>query len=168
MPEQPARAEAARLLTQAIRETRSISHELMPAIITDFGVEAALHDICRNFNSSALHWQCVVQLDEEYPIPQPLQVALYRLAQELAQNVIKHAQATHAWLEVDVLPGWVTLRVEDNGRGFEGGTATKGIGLKTMHDRVALLGGSVHITAPVGQGSQIQVRLPLRTAPLPG
>jgi signal transduction histidine kinase len=69
MPEQPARTEAARLLTQAIRETRSISHELTPAIITDFGLEAALHDICHTFNSSALHWQCVVKLDEECPIP---------------------------------------------------------------------------------------------------
>jgi signal transduction histidine kinase len=46
--------------------------------------------------------------------------------------------------------------------------ASSGLAVKTMHDRVALLGGSVHITAPVGQGSQIQVRLPLRTAPLPG
>jgi PAS domain S-box-containing protein len=161
MPAQPARAEAARLLAQAMHEARSISHELTPAIITDFGLAAALHDICRNFDSPALRWQCVVQLDDAYPLPQPLQVAVYRLAQELAQNVVKHARATHAWLEVDVLPGWVTLRVEDNGRGFGGSPAPTGIGLKTLRHRVALLDGSVHITAPAGQGSQIQIRLPL-------
>ena len=161
MPEQPARAEAARLLAEAMRQARSISHELTPNIITDFGLEAALHDICRNFNSPALRVECVVQLDERYPMPQPLQVALYRLAQELVQNILKHAQATHAWLEVDVTPGWVALHVEDNGRGFEGGTATTGIGLKTLRNRVALLGGTVRLQAAVGQGSQIQVRLPL-------
>jgi PAS domain S-box-containing protein len=163
-PEQPAQAEAARLLTEAMREARSISHELTPTIITDFGLDWALHDICRGFNSPGLHWQCVVQLDAEYLIPQPLQVAVYRLAQELAQNVLKHAQATQAWLEVDVLPSWVTLRVEDNGRGFEHSSATTGIGLKTLRERVALLDGSVDITATPGEGSEIQIRLPLPTA----
>ena len=163
-PEQPAQAEATRLLNAAMREARAISHELTPTIITDFGLEWALHDICRGFNSPGLHWQCVVQLDAEYPIPQLLQVALYRLAQELAQNVLKHAQATQAWLEVDVLPSWVTLRVEDNGRGFDHSTATTGIGLKTLRERVALLDGSVDIKTTPGQGSEIQIRLPLPVA----
>lgn len=160
-PEQPARAEAAQLLSEAIRQARTISHELTPGIITEFGLQAALDDICQNLSSPTLRWQCVVNLDEAHPIPQLLQVALYRLAQELAQNVAKHAQATHATLEMDVLPGWAVLQVEDDGKGFEVGPDSPGIGLKTLRDRVALLGGLVYIDASPGRGSQIQVRLPL-------
>ena len=162
-PAQPARTEASNLLAEAIRQARTISHELTPGIIAEFGLQAALGDICQNLSSPALRWQCVVHLDEAYPVPQLLQVAIYRLAQELAQNVVKHAQASHATLEVDVLPGWAVLRVEDDGLGFEVGTATLGIGLKTLRDRVALLGGLVYIDADLGLGSQVQVRLPLPT-----
>ncbi|TVT39409.1 PAS domain S-box protein [Hymenobacter setariae] len=160
-PTQPARAEASNLLAEAIRQARTISHELTPGIIAEFGLHAALSDICQNLSSPALRWQCVVHLDEAHPVPQLLQVAIYRLAQELAQNVAKHAQANHATLEVDVLPGWAVLRVEDDGLGFEVGTATPGIGLKTLRDRVALLDGLVYIDTDLGRGSQVQVRLPL-------
>jgi PAS domain S-box-containing protein len=160
-PEQPARAEAGHLLAEAIRQARTISHELTPGIIAEFGLETALSDICQSLDSPNLRWQCVVNLDEAFPIPQLLQVALYRLAQELAQNVAKHAHASHATLEVDVLPGWTVLRVEDDGQGFDVGLATSGIGLKTLRDRVALLGGLLYIDATLGHGSQVQVRLPL-------
>jgi PAS domain S-box-containing protein len=163
-PEQTAHAEAAQLLTEAIRQARTIAHELTPGIIAEFGLQAALIDICQNLSSPVLRWQCVVTLDEAHPIPQLLQVALYRLAQELAQNVAKHAQAKQATLEVDVLPGWAVLRVEDDGQGFDVSLATLGIGLRTLRDRVALLGGLVYIDTNPGHGSQIQVRLPL---PLP-
>jgi PAS domain S-box-containing protein len=163
-PEQPARAEAAQLLSEGIRQARTISHELTPGIIAEFGLEAAISDICQNLTSPTLRWQYMVHIDEAYPFPQLLQVALYRLAQELAQNVAKHAQARYATLEVDVLPGWAVLRVEDDGQGFEIGLATPGIGLRTLRDRVALLGGLVYIDATPGQGSQIQVRLPLPTS----
>ncbi len=165
-PEQPARAEAAHLLSEGIRQARTISHELTPGIIAEFGLEAAIGDICQNLTSPTLRWQYMVHIDETYPFPQLLQVALYRLAQELAQNVAKHAQARHATLEIDMLPGWAVLRVEDDGQGFEISLATPGIGLKTLRDRVALLGGLVYIDATPGQGSQVQVRLPL-PSPLP-
>lgn len=71
-----------------------------------------------------------------------LQLAVYRLAQELAQNVLKHAQATEATLEVDVLPAWVVLRVEDNGWGFDPAQTSDGLGLRSLRSRAALLGAA--------------------------
>jgi PAS domain S-box-containing protein len=155
--------EAERLLAEAIQQARTISHELTPVIIAEVGLARAIREICQSLNSPALRWQCMVHLDEEHPIPELLQVALYRLAQELAQNVMKHAQASYAIIEVDTLPGWVVLRVEDDGRGFEVGATTTGIGLKTLRGRVALLDGIVYVEATPGKGSQVQVRLPLPT-----
>jgi PAS domain S-box-containing protein len=159
-----ASAAAHRLLAEAIKQTRELSHELTPNIILEFGLQVALHDICHNLSSATLRWHCTVHFETAQPVPLPLQVALYRLAQELAQNVVKHARASHATIEVETLPGWVVLRVEDNGQGFVVGTDTMGIGLKTLQHRVALLGGLVQLEAATRQGSQILIRLPLATS----
>lgn len=161
MPELAPRREAARLLSEAIKQTRALSHELTPAILEEFGLEATLRSICRTLNTPALHWQCHFDFEESPPLAVSLQLALYRLAQELAQNVLKHAQATEATLEVAILSDWAVLRVEDNGRGFDPAHRSEGLGLRTLRSRVALLGGSVHLTAVPGQGTQCQIRLPL-------
>jgi PAS domain S-box-containing protein len=163
----PARREANRLLKAAIRQARAISHELTPGIVADFGLEAALHEICRNLKSPQLRWQCLVHLDAEYPVPLPLQVAVYRLAQEVTQNIMKHARATTASLEVETLPGWLVLRAEDNGQGFEPSAYTTGIGLKTLRNRVDLLGGTVVLYSKPGLGTQLQLRIPLVLPLLP-
>jgi PAS domain S-box-containing protein len=160
-PELPARRAAARLLSEAIQQTRTLSHELTPAILEEFGLEATLQSICHSLNTPTLRWHCHLVLEQEPPLPVSLQLAVYRLAQELVQNVLKHAQATEATLEVEVLPAWVVLRVEDNGRGFDPTHTTDGLGLRTLRSRVALLGGSVYLTTAPGQGAQCQVRIPL-------
>ncbi|MGI4833501.1 MAG: PAS domain-containing protein [Janthinobacterium lividum] len=164
LPDAPVRSpqqEAARLLGEAIQQTRTLSHELTPAILEEFGLEKTLRSICRSLNTPALHWHCHLVFEEELPLPISLQLAVYRLAQELAQNVLKHAHATEATLEVEVLPAWVVLRVEDNGRGFDLAGTSDGLGLRTLRSRVALLGGTVHVATAPSQGTQCLVRLPL-------
>jgi len=152
-----------RLLSEAMRQARTISHELMPGLVEEFGLETALRDICHSMRSPSFQLHCLTFLDEAHPLPRPLEVVLYRLAQELTQNVVKHAQATQATLKVETLPGWAVLRVEDNGRGFAPTAAQAGIGLRTLHERVAQFGGAVHIDSAPAQGTHVQVRLPLPT-----
>ncbi|MGI4832153.1 MAG: PAS domain S-box protein [Janthinobacterium lividum] len=164
LPDAPVRSpqqEAARLLGEAIRQTRTLSHELTPAILEEFGLEKTLRSICSTLNTPSLRWRCHLAFEGAPALPLPLQLAVYRLAQELAQNVLKHAQATEATLEVDVLLAWVVLRVEDNGRGFDPSQTGGGLGLRSLRSRAALLGGSVHLTTAPGQGTQCQVRIPL-------
>jgi PAS domain S-box-containing protein len=157
------RHRAAELLGEAIRQTRALSHELTPATLEEFGLEATLRSMCTTLSTPALRWRCQLVLDEGPALPPPLQLAVYRLAQELTQNVLKHAHATAATLEVEVLPGWVVLRVEDNGRGFDPAQTSDGLGLRTLRSRAALLGGNVRVATTPGQGTQCQVRLPLAT-----
>jgi signal transduction histidine kinase len=97
------------------------------------------------------------------PLPKHLQLTVYRLAQNLAHNVAQHAYASEATLEVEVevLPNWVVLRVEDNGRGFDMDTVQEGLGMKTLRSRTASLGGVVHLDSALGEGTQVLVRLPL-------
>jgi PAS domain S-box-containing protein len=164
LPDRPAsapRQQAVRLLGEAIRQTRALSHELTPATLEEFGLEKTLQSICATLNTPGLRWHRHLVLESATTLPMPLQLAVYRLAQELAQNVLKHAQATEATLEVEELPGWVVLRVEDNGRGFDPARTSDGLGLRSLRGRVALLGGQVYLTTAPGEGTQFQLHIPL-------
>ncbi|MGI4742687.1 MAG: PAS domain-containing protein [Janthinobacterium lividum] len=149
-----------RLLTEAMRQTRTLAHELVPTSLAKFGLAVALRDVCRDLSTPQLRVECQVW-EEEHNLPQPVQITLYRLAQELAHNIVRHAGATQALLELETLPGWVSLRAEDNGRGFDPQTVAEGLGLRTVRDAVALLGGTVAIDSTPKFGSHIRLRIPL-------
>ena len=156
-----ARREADHLLADAIRQTRALSHELVPMFLEEFGLPAALKDVCQKLSSPQLRLHCVVQLDEA--LPPSMQLALYRMAQELAQNIVKHARgATDASLELETLPGFVVLRAEDNGAGFSPEATTgAGLGLRSVRDRVALLGGIMELGNTMPTGAYVRLRIPL-------
>ena len=165
-----ARNEASRLLSEAIRQTRALSHELVPMALEKFGLAVSLQDISRNMSTPQLRLRCQVQLDEDAgPLAPPLQMALYRMAQELAQNIVKHARgATQASLELETMPGWVLLRAEDNGAGFATSPAdSPGLGLRSIRDRVALLGGQFQTGAAPAGGAYVRIRIPIPAFPAP-
>jgi PAS domain S-box-containing protein len=159
-----AHQQADRLLAEAIRQTRALSHELVPMTLEEFGLPAALKDICQKLSSPRLRFYCQVQLDEAAPpLPAALQLALYRMAQELGQNIVKHAQgATEASLELETTPGFVLLRAEDNGPGFaSNATNHAGLGLRSIRDRVALLGGMLDVSSAAQSGAYVRIRIPI-------
>jgi len=163
-----ARNEADRLLGEAIRQTRALSHELVPMALEKFGLATALQDIGRNMSTPQLRFHCQVQLDEDAaPLAPPLQIALYRMAQELALNIVKHARgATRASLELETMPGWALLRAEDNGAGFATSPAdSPGLGLRSIRDRVALLGGQLEMSSAPTDGTYVRIRLPIPASP---
>lgn len=161
-----ARREADCLLAQAIRQTRVLSHELVPLVLEQFGLAAALRDICQQLSSPQLRLRCHVVLDEAVaPLPPLLQLALYRMAQELGQNIVEHARgATEASLELETTPGFVLLRAEDNGVGFAADAGT-GTGLRTIRDRVALLNGTLEQGQCAAFGTYVRLRIPLPAWP---
>jgi signal transduction histidine kinase len=158
-----AHREANQLLSEAIHQTRALSHELVPLVLEEFGLVAALQDISSQLSSPRLRLHCQAQLDaEDAPLSAALQLALYRMAQELAQNVVKHALgATEASLELETMPGWVLLRVEDNGPGFATlPPAEAGLGLRSIRDQVALLGGQLETGLVPAGGAYVRIRIP--------
>ncbi|UOR06534.1 PAS domain-containing protein [Hymenobacter aerilatus] len=161
----PAQREANRLLSEAIRQTRVLSHELVPMVLEEFGLPAALQDLCQKIPDPQLRFVCRVQLDPTLPpLPASLQLALYRMAQEMVQNIVKHAHgATEASLELEGTPGFVLLRAEDNGPGFATNALQyNGLGLRSIRDRVSLLGGTLAIGS--NAGAYVRLRVPVPTA----
>jgi len=161
-----ARHEAARLLADAIRQTRVPSHELVPLALEEFGLAAALQDVCRQLSTPQLRLRCHPLLEEDVPpLPPLLRLALYRMAQELGLNIVKHAVgATEASLELETMPGFVLLRAEDNGLAFRPHAATNpGLGLRTIRDQVALLNGQFEQGHHPEFGTFVRLRIPLPT-----
>jgi signal transduction histidine kinase len=153
-------AHSKRLLAEAIHLTRTLAHELVPSSLEKFGLATALQDICRDLSTAHVRLTCHVWLDEQ-ALLQPVQVALYRMAQELAHNILKHAGATQALLELETIPGWVVLRAEDDGRGFNPTATSQGLGLRMLHEAVELLGGTVTIDSSPAHGTHIRLRIPI-------
>ena len=149
-----------RLLADAMRQTRTLAHELVPTSLLNFGLPAAVRDVCRNLSTPQLRITCHVW-GEETALPQPVQVTLFRLAQELAHNIVRHAGATQATLELETLPNGVSLRAEDNGRGFDPHTVVDGLGLRTVRQAVALLGGTVAVDSSPEFGTHLRLHIPL-------
>ncbi|NML65263.1 PAS domain S-box protein [Hymenobacter sp. RP-2-7] len=151
------------LLNEAIRATRSISFELTPPVLEGFGLPAALRELTRRIPASHLAVDLHLQnLDE--PLPAPLATAVYRIVQELLNNVMKHAQAQEVFVSVAREANQLHLSVEDDGRGLDpqAQAASAGIGLAGIRTRVGLLGGALEVKSRPGRGTGFFLQLPLR------
>lgn len=92
-------------------------------------------------------------------MPNEVQVSLYRIAQESLNNIIKHAQASKAWVNLHCSHEKVVMRVQDNGSGFDARIqAPHKLGLNIIRDRAKDIGADLTITSQPGEGTQIQVK----------
>jgi two-component system NarL family sensor kinase len=148
------------LLNEAIRETRRISHELSPSILESFGLQVAVKDVCHQFNQ-ALNIRCDFQ-ESSIKVSKELELVIYRTIQELTTNIIKHAKATEASLEVFFSKDQVNINIQDNGQGFKPGKED-GIGLKTIQSQLNLLKGTFTMSSPGGIGTLIKISIPNST-----
>jgi len=151
--------EAQELLTNCIKESRRISHELMPPAMEDFGLKAALEDVCWKLRGE-VSFNCHFS-GEAMALDNYLQLSIYRMVQELMINIIKHAQATHAVVRIIVERRSTRIAVEDNGKGFIWSEVkNKGIGLSTIQAKVKLLNGKTEIKSS-NLGTKILITLPI-------
>jgi PAS domain S-box-containing protein len=149
-----------KLLSECIQESRRISHDLMPSVLQDYGLKVAIEDICRQL-SKTIDFTCEFSgLNDR--LPKYLEKAIYRIVQELAMNLIKHAEATKAYLKLGITKNDIIVRVEDNGKGFNTSNTTKedGIGIQSIKTKLHLLKGELDIYSAPGKGTIINIRVP--------
>jgi PAS domain S-box-containing protein len=159
---QAAGTRVSKLLEEAIRETRSVSHQLVPQLLENFGLEAALKELIGTVSGPDLRVSFKLT-GKPGRLRGSLEGVLYRLAQELLQNIMKHARASEASVLLDCLPTAVRLTVEDNGKGFELARlreATAGLGLRLIREQVDLLEGLLEIDSQPQGGTRIHIELP--------
>jgi PAS domain S-box-containing protein len=164
LPPSEAGQASKQLLNEAIAATRSISFELTPSILEDFGLEVALRELVSRIPASLSVDLNLHGLAE--PMPPLLATAVYRIVQELLNNVMKHAHAQEVFVQVSRDENQLYLSVEDDGVGFDAGTETSlnGIGLSGIRTRVGLLGGTVSINSRPGRGTGFFLQVPVPAA----
>jgi len=156
------------LLEEAIRATRTISFELTPGVLADFGLKTALEELFKRVPHHHLRVQLRVQHLPER-LPAAVEMAAYRIMQELLNNILKHARASEATLLVRYRPATLELSAEDNGIGFEAALSAtvppRGLGLTSIRHRVELLLGTLTVDSAPGRGTLICISLPCNTEP---
>jgi PAS domain S-box-containing protein len=153
------------LLKSVVKTTRRLQTELRPTMLDLFGIKAAIHELADDFTQNS-GIACHPNLpDEDVSIGHKLEIKLYRMLQEVLNNVVKHAQATKVDIILDVDEDRVALTVRDNGVGItpERRDNPSTYGLRGLHERAAFLGGTVHIAAGNKGGTTVSIELPLNT-----
>jgi signal transduction histidine kinase len=148
-----------------VQTVRRIATELRPAILDDFGLLAAMDWQLSEFaRVSGLTCRLDHELDD-LPLTPDRATAVFRVFQETLTNIARHAQATHVEVTVEALAGHLVLRIRDNGRGIsqKETTGAKSLGLLGMRERVRLVSGSLEFQGIAGQGTTVEVRVPLQS-----
>ncbi len=148
-------------LDHSVDELRRIARNLMPESLLYMGLKAALADLC-NYMDTATTSVTFHGFDLNSAYRQPMLVGVYRIVQELLNNAIKHANATQIIVQCSESDRRLFLTVEDDGCGFNPkDLEMKGLGLKNIENRVALLQGSVEIESHFGQGTTVNIEIPI-------
>ncbi len=147
-------------LDNSIKELRQIAQNLMPESLLKLGLEAALRDLCIKLTDekTAIEFQFYGQSNE---ISETKQIIIYRIVQELLNNVFKHAKASEILVSCNLNEDIFYLTLEDNGKGFD----TKkinifdGMGLKNIKNRVDFLKGNLEIDSIINHGTIFNIEL---------
>jgi PAS domain S-box-containing protein len=158
---------ASKLVAECINEVRNLSHHLRPLPIEQFGLTDCLENLVQEVaGCCTIHFERRFEnVDDLFPDEQATMV--YRILQEALNNLVKHSQATSAAVTLERDLHCVRLRIQDDGRGFDKGFVMgphrirTGIGLKSIDERVRILGGSLDIRTGPAQGTVLQIEIPL-------
>lgn len=153
------------LLNHMVAATRRISADLRPLVLDDLGLGPAVEWLVQKFTErNGIPCELAIgvpdlELDEAHAS------AVFRILQESLTNAARHAQASRIEVSIDLSDGAVALKVRDDGRGFSPDDPRKpgSFGLVGLRERAYLLGGEVNIASAPGQGTSIEVRIPLES-----
>lgn len=164
-PVRPMLERAVEIARRSISDVRHAIADLRPPELDDLGLEAALRTRLAQLAVKEKHFDCTIGGDR---LPRPLEVTLYRVAQEALSNVGKHANAGQLHMLLAMVgTDHVTLSISDNGCGMalapQPGPG-QGVGITAMRERLALVGGTLTIGPAPGGGTRVQATAPLRYA----
>lgn len=156
------------MIIKTIAETRTISFNLMPIVLSDFGIVSGLRLLAEQASKSSSSNVVFYNKSEFNRLNKDMEIGIYRIAQEAINNAIKYAQATEIIVELQILGPQIFLRVMDNGKGFN----LKKIsdlpevkkfhtGISNMQERTHLLNGQFRIDSAPNKGTRIIVELPV-------
>jgi signal transduction histidine kinase len=145
------------LVSKALEDSRRMAHGLLPPVLDQFGLEAALRELASECSSKILKvsLENTVRLDG---IEKNRQLHVFRIIQELLSNSLRHGKASTVRISFVCRQGKTTCRYADNGKGFDlHDTGKKGLGMKNIESRIIFLGGSMGFDTGTGTGCGTKV-----------
>ena len=148
-------------LNTIIEKSRQMAMRLRPSTLEVLGLISALEMMFKDMganNKLKISFQHH-KLDNLQFNADPIN--LFRIVQEALTNIIKHAKASLIKIKMTKTKGMLKVSIQDNGRGFVSNGAESGLGLKTMHERAKLLGGTITIDSKLKCGTEIIINVPM-------
>jgi two-component system NarL family sensor kinase len=152
-----------RIIDDACVEVRNISHNMMPNALIRLGLISAISELVNNVNSSrGLKIDFKTNVNES--LGKSLDITIYRIVQEILNNMIKHAKADHINMEINRDGKNLIINIKDNGIGFDTGdlNESKGLGWKNIFSRVSLLNGTIELNSKPKEGTIVYIKLTLK------
>nr|WP_255723142.1 ATP-binding protein [Flavihumibacter fluminis] len=140
------------LLDEAATEVRKTSHNLMPEILLQYGLDQAIRRYCSNINNSRAisiiydSWGEINRYNDSF------ELSVYRIVQELLNNIVKHSKATQALVQVSQQNEVLSITIEDNGVGMQENKEMDGTGLQSLASRAKAMNGKIELESRPGHG----------------
>jgi signal transduction histidine kinase len=156
---------------RTLEDVHRIILDLRPSVLDDLGLLSAIQWYAdRQLKPRGISVRC--EFGELPRLPPEMETALFRMCQETMSNVARHAQATAVLVQVGVEDGQVVIDIEDDGRGFDLEAVARRAGRRSwgllgIRERAEILGGTARIESAPGEGTHVEVRIPVPAAPPP-
>jgi two-component system, NarL family, sensor kinase len=151
------------LIDTSIAELRRIAHNMMPEGLVSYGLDEALKQYCSSINTNGMLRVSYQSVGLGSRMSDAAEITSYRIIQELLNNILKHAAATEAMVQVIRDEGRLNIVVEDNGKGFDTNALDekKGAGWVNIMARVDYLKGQLELNSEPGKGTQVNIEFKL-------
>jgi signal transduction histidine kinase len=150
-------------LNESIKELRNISHSMASDSLLKYGLENSLQDYCRNISEPGVLAISFTAIDTDHiQLTEEQSFHIFRIVQELLQNILKHADAKHSILQISYNLKRLYITVEDDGKGFDMHEVKhkKGLGLKNIETRVKILKGRIDYQTSSSKGTSVLIEIP--------
>jgi two-component system, NarL family, sensor kinase len=148
------------MLDMSINELRRVAHNMMPEALVKLGLDSALRDFFNSMDGNGSVKMTYQSYDmDESSILKSTAAAVYRIIQELVNNILKHAGATTALIQLIRKNDTLSITVEDNGKGFDPAILqhNEGMGYLNLRNRVTWLNGTIDIETALGSGTSVHI-----------
>ncbi|MGH1438484.1 MAG: cache domain-containing protein [Cellvibrionaceae bacterium] len=152
-------------IAQTLQDLRRISRDLHPSILDDHGLSVGIKALAKSFTERTGTEVVFDDISVRNVLPLDVKTALYRVAQEALTNIERHADASRVEIGIKVAGKWISLSIQDNGKGFNveslerSKSPTEGIGLRNMHERLDYHKGVFSISSN-GKGTLVLAKIP--------
>lgn len=147
-------------ITEVMQDVRQLLLNLSPAVLEEFGYTTAIESLVHKLNETKqIHFDLVI-FGWQAPMRKDYELALYRITQELINNVIRHAEAKNVSLQVGQRDKQMILMIEDDGKGFDVMTHKDGYGLHNLEARTKVMKGTMTLDSRTGKGTSVLIEIP--------